>query len=164
MSHPFFKIRCLAGIGREDDSRSGIHPAADGDGAGVVAAAAIGGNPGWAGDGAAAARHRGDTIAVSARIWLGQRVETLVRLDGADAPELRGKCAGERQLAKRAKDFVAAFLGNGAVILRDIQYGKFAGRVVSRIFALDGRDLAEALIARGLAHSYAGGRRRNWCV
>ncbi|MDP6428560.1 MAG: thermonuclease family protein [Rhodospirillales bacterium] len=106
----------------------------------------------------------GDTIAVSARIWLGQRVETLVRLDGADAPELRGKCAGERQLAKRAKDFVAAFLGNGAVILRDIQYGKFAGRVVSRIFALDGRDLAEALIARGLAHSYAGGRRRNWCV
>ena len=31
-----------------------------------------------------------DTLAVAARIWLGQEVEVRVRLAGVDAPELRG--------------------------------------------------------------------------
>ena len=50
----------------------------------------------------------GDTVVVRARIWLGQEVEIHVRLAGIDAPELRGKCARERALAVRARDFVVA--------------------------------------------------------
>ncbi|MBT4718911.1 MAG: thermonuclease family protein, partial [Rhodospirillaceae bacterium] len=57
----------------------------------------------------------GDTIAVSARIWLGQAVETLVRVDGVDTPELKGKCAAERKLARRARGFVIDFLSAGGV-------------------------------------------------
>jgi len=105
----------------------------------------------------------GDTIAVSARIWLGQAVETLVRVDGVDTPELKGKCAAERQLARRARNFVTEFLGRGGVVLRDIQYGKFAGRVVSRVLSADGRDLTDALIAEGLGRNYVRGKRLQWC-
>ena len=106
----------------------------------------------------------GDTIAVSARIWLGQAVETLVRVDGVDTPELKGKCAAERKLARRARGFVIDFLSAGGVTLRDVQYGKFAGRVVSRVLNGDGHDLTAALIARGLVRIYAGRKRGSWCV
>jgi len=106
----------------------------------------------------------GDTIAVSARIWLGQAVETLVRVDGVDTPELKGKCAAERQLARRARDFVTEFLSQGGVTLRNIQYGKFAGRVVSRVLNGAGHDLTAALIAEGLGRIYAGRKRGSWCI
>ena len=106
----------------------------------------------------------GDTVLVRARIWLGQEVETRVRLDGVDTPELRGKCEAARRLAREARAFVQARVGGRQVILRDIQYGKYAGRVVARIQTPDGVDLTEALIAAGLGHAYDGGARAPWCV
>ena len=111
----------------------------------------------------------GDTITVSARIWLGQRIETQVRLAGVDAPELRGRCARERDLAVRARDFAEARLNGRTVLLRDIRFGKYAGRVVARVelaagddFA--GDDFAGDLIAAGLARAYGGGARNSWCA
>ena len=106
----------------------------------------------------------GDTVLVRARIWLGQEVETRVRLDGVDTPELRGKCQAARRLAREARAFVQARVGGRQVILRDIQYGKYAGRVVARIQTPDGDDLADALIAAGLGHPYDGAARAPWCV
>ncbi len=106
----------------------------------------------------------GDTVLVRARIWLGQEVVTRVRLDGVDTPELRGKCPAARRLAREARAFVQARVGGRQVILRDIQYGKYAGRVVARIQTPDGDDLADALIAAGLGHVYGGGARAPWCV
>jgi endonuclease YncB( thermonuclease family) len=106
----------------------------------------------------------GDTVLVRARIWLGQEVETRVRLDGVDTPELRGKCEAARRLAREARAFVQARVGGRQVILRDIQYGKYAGRVVARIQTPDGDDLSDALIAAGLGHAYDGAARAPWCV
>ena len=106
----------------------------------------------------------GDTVLVRARIWLGQEVETRVRLDGVDTPELRGKCQAARRLAREARAFVQARVGGRQVILRDIQYGKYAGRVVARIQTPDGDDLADALIAAGLGLAYGGAARAPWCV
>ena len=106
----------------------------------------------------------GDTVLVRARIWLGQEVETRVRLDGVDTPELRGKCPAARRLAREAHAFVQARVGGRQVILRDIQYGKYAGRVVARIQTPDGDDLADVLIAAGLGHAYGGAARAPWCV
>ncbi len=106
----------------------------------------------------------GDTVLVRARIWLGQEVETRVRLDGVDTPELRGKCPAARRLAREAQAFVQARVGGRQVILRDIQYGKYAGRVVARVQTPDGDDLSDALIAAGLGHAYGGGARASWCV
>ena len=106
----------------------------------------------------------GDTVLGRARIWLGQEVETRVRLDGVDTPELRGKCQAARRLARAARAFVQARVGGRQVILRDIQYGKYAGRVVARIQTPDGDDLADALIAAGLGRPYDGAARAPWCV
>ena len=105
----------------------------------------------------------GDTIAVRARVWLGQDVEIRVRLAGIDAPEIRGRCARERLLAGRARDFVAARTAGGRVTLSDIQYGKYAGRIVARVTTAGGQDLARALLRAGLARTYGGGGRLSWC-
>jgi endonuclease YncB( thermonuclease family) len=48
-------------------------------------------------------------------------------------------------------------------VLRDIRYGKYAGRVVARVYTADGRDVARALLDGGLVRPYRGRRRRPWC-
>ncbi|MFQ5466725.1 MAG: thermonuclease family protein [Kiloniellaceae bacterium] len=107
----------------------------------------------------------GDTIQVRARIWLDQEVETRVRLDGVDAPELKARCARERAMAVQARAFLDQRLAapGAPVFLSDIRYGKYAGRVLARVRDASGADLAEALIAAGLARPYAGKRRASWC-
>ena len=106
----------------------------------------------------------GDTLEVPAHVWLGQRITTLVRLAGADAPELRSRCAAERQLAERATRFVASAIAGGGVRLHDVRHGKFAGRILARVEAASGADLARTLLAAVLARPYAGGRRADWCA
>ncbi len=105
----------------------------------------------------------GDTLLVRARIWLGQEVETRVRMAGVDAPELAGRCGIERDKARQARAFAIAAIGGGPVVLREIQYGKYAGRVVARVLTADGADLARLLIQRELGHAYQGGKRQGWC-
>jgi endonuclease YncB( thermonuclease family) len=95
-------------------------------------------------------------------------VATSVRLAGVDAPEIRGGCRRERELARRAHDFVASRLATGRtdaprVQLRDVRYGKYARRIVARVETAAGLDLGAALVAAGLAQPYDGGRRPAWC-
>jgi micrococcal nuclease len=104
----------------------------------------------------------GDTITVRARIWLGQEIETKVRLDGIDAPELRGKCEDEKELAKNARDFLIKLAGD-TVMLRNIRYGKYAGRVVAKVFNENGDNLVASLIHAGYGRPYSGGKRQGWC-
>ena len=104
----------------------------------------------------------GDTITVEARIWLGQSITTKVRLNGADTPEIRGKCEEERQLAIKAKEFVAEVLKGNQVTLLQVHYGKYAGRVVADV-VVGGKVLSEMLIEKGLGKSYDGGKRVGWC-
>lgn len=106
----------------------------------------------------------GDTVSVRVQVWLGQHVETTVRLTGIDAPELRGKCAREQELAKAAQAALGDLLRENAVELYDIRAGKYGGRVLATARTSDGADIATALIARGLARRYDGGRRISWCL
>lgn len=105
----------------------------------------------------------GDTVKLRAHIWLGQEVETAVRLDGIDTPELRGGCAAERRLAAAARDLLVRLVGDGRVSLRDIAQDKYGGRVVAKIADMGGRDLGATLLATGLARPYNGGARGSWC-
>ena len=105
----------------------------------------------------------GDTLRVRIRIWLGQELETLVRLDGIDAPEISGKCPNERELAGRARGALAAMVVGGLVLLTDIRHDKYAGRVVARVKDRHGGDLGDRLVVAGLARRYDGSVRRSWC-
>lgn len=105
----------------------------------------------------------GDTLIVRARIWLGQEVETAVRLDGIDTPEIKGKCDAERRMAIAARDVTRGLAESRVVLLRDVRYGKYAGRVLARIETGDGMDLGRALLERGLGRPYRGGPRGDWC-
>ena len=104
----------------------------------------------------------GDTLDVAALIWLGQRVHIRVRLDGVDAPELRGQCASERELAERARDLVSRNTEGQPVTLHGVHYGKYAGRIVAHVHLGGGESLASLLLAAGLAREYDGGKRMGW--
>lgn len=106
----------------------------------------------------------GDTVLVRARIWLGQDVETSVRLSGIDTPEKRGKCDAERQAAQQAETFTASrAAADSLVSLHDVIADKYGKRVVARIVTGDGQDLGAALVAARLARPYDGGRKDGWC-
>ena len=105
----------------------------------------------------------GDTIAVRARIWIGQDIETRVRISGIDAPELRGACDSERALAVAARERLVELVAGGGVTLTEIRYDKYGGRVLARVRTRDGEDVGDTLIAARLARAYAGGARVSWC-
>jgi len=105
----------------------------------------------------------GDTLIVRARIWLDLEVETRVRLEGVDAPELHGRCADERRRGRQAQSFLRETVRDPRVTLWEVHYGKFARRVVARVSTSAVPDLSAALLARGLAKAYAGGARAPWC-
>lgn len=105
----------------------------------------------------------GDTIVVRAHIWLGQEVETLVRLFGADAPELKARCALEREKAEAARQFLLQRLEGSVVQLRDVLTDKYGGRVLALVQDASGADLSSELVKAGLARRYDGGTRQPWC-
>ncbi len=105
----------------------------------------------------------GDTLAVRARIWIGQDVETRVRVVGVDTPELRGACSRERELAVAARAFVIEAIGSADVTLAAIRYDKFGGRVLASVHTASGADLATLLIDAGLGRPYDGAARGSWC-
>lgn len=105
----------------------------------------------------------GDTIRVRARIWLGQELETSVRLAGVDAPELKGRCPRERELAQTAKSYIVTQVAGQEVRLFDVHLDKYGGRVIARVETPRGENLSSGLIAAGLARRYAGEARAPWC-
>lgn len=104
----------------------------------------------------------GDTLEVQARIWPDHSVLTAVRLEGVDAPELRGDCEAERILALEARDLLAAMAGSNVLLLR-VRHDKFGGRVVAEVLDEHGRRLGDRLIVAGVARAYDGGARESWC-
>ena len=105
----------------------------------------------------------GDTIVVEANVWPGHRVQTAVRLNGYDTPELKARCDKESEMAKRAKVFVQDNLKDKQVMLENIHFGKYAGRVVADIKLPDGQSLGDMLYGQKLAAVYSGGKRKDWC-
>jgi endonuclease YncB( thermonuclease family) len=105
----------------------------------------------------------GDTIEVSAQVWLGLRVNSNVRIRGIDTPELHSTCAGEKAMANDARDRLAGIAGD-SIRLANISQDKFGGRVDADVTNVDDVDLKTAMLASGLAHPYDGrGARADWC-
>lgn len=84
-----------------------------------------------------------------------------IRLSGIDTAEIKGKCWREKQLAIKARDFLASKLDNGKITLKNIKRGKYF-RIVADVF-VDGVDINKLLIKKQLAYSYFKGRKNDWC-
>lgn len=106
----------------------------------------------------------GDTIAVQVD-GMPADLKLKVRAMGIDTPEKggRAKCEQEALLgleaSKTTKELVAAAKKVG---FTDIKWDKFGGRVDAKVI-IDGVDLAETLIAKGLAKPYFGEKKTSWC-
>ena len=87
-----------------------------------------------------------------------------IRVAGIDAPEIRGRCAQEEQLALQARDRVRELLEQAQQIdLVDVERDKYF-RVVAKV-NVDGRDLSQLLLEEGHAVIYDGGTKsKDWCV
>ena len=105
----------------------------------------------------------GDTIVLRAHVWLGQTIETIVRIRGIDTPEIKGKCEFERQKAEEAKNFLEKMTDGKNIFLEQISYDKYGGRVVATIKTKDDKDLAAEMINKGLAREYHGKTKQVWC-
>lgn len=109
----------------------------------------------------------GDTFEARVRVWIGQDIQSLVRLRGIDAPELASRCAGEERRAIAARDHLALLLGTGVISLRDVAPDKYGGRIVASATVTDdasgAEDVATLMLASGHARAYRGARRGSWC-
>ena len=105
----------------------------------------------------------GDTLDVQVQVWLGQHIQTRVRLMGIDTPEMRGKCSSEKALAEKAKNFLSEQVSNDTLLLKNIHYGKYAGRILADVELENGKNLSELIIRHGYARPYRGGKRQGWC-
>ena len=108
----------------------------------------------------------GDTFRATITDWpkvVGENIP--VRVAGVDAPEPRGKCQAEKDLAEAARAFVEALIGGKQVELLRVRRGKFFRLIAEVRVWIDGRwvNVGDALIRFGHARPYAGERRRSWC-
>lgn len=105
----------------------------------------------------------GDTVSVRLHVWIGQVVETHVRIDGIDTPEMKGKCTAERDKALSARNEIEKLINKRQIILSNIRLEKYAGRVLATATTASGVNIAEHMIEKGLARAYAGAKRQGWC-
>ena len=105
----------------------------------------------------------GDTFAARVHVWPGIVITTKVRLRGIDAPEMDARCPEERSKAELARDALSSILADGEITVQHIGIDKYAGRVVADAATWRTSDVSAALLTRGVARPYAGGRRAGWC-
>ena len=105
----------------------------------------------------------GDTFEARVRVWPGMDITTRVRLRGIDAPELHARCNDERVKAVAARDALVQILQQGSIGISRVGQDKYGGRVDADVSTAATPDVSAALLARGLARPYHGGRRGGWC-
>ena len=98
----------------------------------------------------------GDSFKARTKIWLDHLVETNIRVRGIDTPETRrAKCKSEKSRGKAAKKKLAALLAKG-VILHNVEYDKYGGRVVADVYTADFKNISLLMIDTQHAKFYDG--------
>ena len=97
----------------------------------------------------------GDTIVVQTYAWPTILVESSVRINGINTPEVRTRKACEKKDGLTAKKKAIKFLGQ-TVKLYNVRIGKFGGRVVADVKNSAGHDYAKYILMTGYAVPYNG--------
>jgi endonuclease YncB( thermonuclease family) len=85
------------------------------------------------------------------------------RLQGLDTPETRdARCEAERALGKQAAARLRGWVQVARPGIADLGHDKYRRRLIR--LRLDDEDVAERMIAEGLAVAYDGGARIDWCA
>lgn len=101
----------------------------------------------------------GDTFKINLSCSLSAYCDKVsVRVRGVDTPEIKGKTAREKELAKKAKAFTKDFLADKPVTLRNCGRDKYF-RLLCDVSNGSGQDLARELIKRDLGYAYEGGKK-----
>ena len=86
-----------------------------------------------------------------------------IRILGIDTPEIRGKCAEEKELALKARIFAnKVFRSANKIEFKNLQWGKYGGRLLSDVY-LDDKLYSKMIIDKGLARPYDGKTKKGWC-
>lgn len=102
----------------------------------------------------------GDTLRLTGGGELSGRY---VRIVGLDTPEINGKCAYEINQAWLARERLVQLLEGGAIFQTDFQTDLYK-RFIAKVFNRHGENVADMLIAEGLARPYDGRTKREpWC-
>jgi micrococcal nuclease len=106
--------------------------------------------------------HDGDTFIVEiADVHPLMGTQVSVRINGIDTPEITDKREEVKWLAIQARDYVAKRLeGAQSIELLNVQRDKYF-RILADVL-VDGVNLAEELVEKGLAKRYDGGVKPQW--
>ena len=89
-----------------------------------------------------------------------------IRIIGIDTPESTylARCAKEKELALQAKNVVKTLVaGQEYMQIYNFKWDKYGGRI-NAVVVVNGIDIGQELINRGLAVPYTGsGPKHNWC-
>jgi endonuclease YncB( thermonuclease family) len=102
----------------------------------------------------------GDTITIASKMpYLESPMYRFsVRLNGIDTPEIKGKNADEKEIAKKARDELSALIMNKTVTLKNVQSEKY-GRILAEVY-LEDVCLNDWMIEKKFAVKYDGGTKQ----
>ena len=102
----------------------------------------------------------GDTITIASKMPYPESpmYRFSVRLNGIDTPEIKGKNADEKEVAKKARDELSTLIMNKTVILKNVQSEKY-GRILAEVY-LEDVCLNEWMIEKKFAVKYDGGTKQ----
>ena len=107
----------------------------------------------------------GDTIQTRFDMLPAPLSAVKIRILGIDTPEkgYLAKCDNEKLLGAQATKTLRELIGSSITMtLMKFKYDKYGGRVNAVVIVND-TDLGAEMISRGLARSYDGGKKSNWC-
>lgn len=107
----------------------------------------------------------GDTITIASKLPYDDSplYRLSVRLNGIDTPEIKGKTADEKQVAKEARDALSGLIMNRQIRLENVESEKY-GRILADVYLGD-LHLNKWMIENRYAVDYSGGtktRPENW--
>jgi endonuclease YncB( thermonuclease family) len=87
----------------------------------------------------------------------------LIRLDGIDTPEIKGKCERESLLAREARNFLRGVMEQ-AITIRLVKPRRDKYFRIDATILADGVNTSELMINKGHAVRYDGGtKQKDWC-